>query len=70
MSLTCTMCKGPFHPALGHWVSEKQHWCGACTRGMIKFLKSMLVRKWGGLKFYEHATVPTGDTSAEDLKDQ
>jgi hypothetical protein len=55
---TCTMCHGPFHPALGHWVSETRHWCGACTRDMVEFLKSMLHRRWGGLRFYDHAVVP------------
>lgn len=56
---TCNLCGGPFHIALGHVDLKKgELWCGACTRDMVKFLKSMLVRKWGGVKFYEHATVP------------
>lgn len=64
----CTLCKGPFHPATGHWVSEKRHWCGACMRNeFITLLKSYLPRRWGGVRFYDHAVVPTGDTSARDL---
>lgn len=60
---TCNMCSGPWHPALGHIdVGQNRLWCGVCTKDMIKFLKSMLVRTWGGIKFYEHATVPVGDT--------
>jgi hypothetical protein len=65
----CLLCGGPWHPATGHLSKEGWHWCGACTRGMIKFLKSMLVRRWGGIRFYEHATVPQGDTSAQDLSE-
>lgn len=66
---TCNMCGGPFHQALGH-IDLKQNrlWCGSCTKAMIKFLKSMLVRKWGGVKFYEHATVPQGDTTSSSLE--
>ena len=67
--MRCTMCGGPFHPATGHWESEKRHWCGTCTRGMVKMLKDMTPRRWGGVRFYDHAIAPTGDTSAEDLKD-
>lgn len=67
MEPRCTMCRGPFHPATGHWVSDQRHWCGACTRGMIQLLKETLPRRWGGVRFYDHATVPQGDTSANDL---
>jgi hypothetical protein len=56
----CTMCGGPFHPATGHWVNEKRHWCGPCTRSMIALLKDYLPRRWGGVRFYDLAVVPTG----------
>lgn len=70
--LKCTMCRGPFHPATGHWVSETRHWCGACTRGMIKMLKEQLPRRWGGLRFYDHiaplpAEAPAGFRPADVL---
>lgn len=29
--------------------------CGACARNWCKWLKNMMSRRWGGLKFYEHA---------------
>lgn len=56
----CTMCGGPFHPATGHWASEKRHWCGPCTRSMVQMLKEMQPRRWGKVRFYDLATVPTG----------
>lgn len=65
--MKCTMCGGPWHPATGHWESDRRHWCKGCTLGMIKLLKEYLPRRWGGVKFYEHAVVPQGDTSANDL---
>lgn len=34
---------------------------------MIQLLKETLPRRWGGVRFYDHATVPQGDTSANDL---
>lgn len=66
--LKCTMCGAPWHEATGHWHSEKRHWCGACTKGMIALIKEFAPRRWGKLRFYDHATVPTGDTSEEDLR--
>lgn len=29
-------------------------------------LKTFLPRRWGGVRFYDHATVPTGDTTTKD----
>jgi hypothetical protein len=59
----CTMCGGPFHPATGHWESEKRHWCGVCSRSMVKLYRDMQNRRWGGVRFYDHAFVPSGDTT-------
>jgi hypothetical protein len=56
--MRCTMCKGPFHPATGHWESETRHWCGMCARGMYAMLKTFLPRRWGGVRFYDLATPP------------
>lgn len=62
----CNVCLGPFHPATGHQVSDKMVWCGVCTRKWVQELKGHLNRRWGKARFYDHATVPTGDTSALD----
>jgi hypothetical protein len=62
----CTMCGGPFSAPTGHWESEKRHWCGRCTKEMMRMLKSFLPRRWGGVRFYDHAFFPQGDTSAAD----
>lgn len=64
---TCTACKGPFHPATGHQPSPNQRWCGPCSKDFVKFLKQHSSRRWGGERFYDHATVPVGDTSERDL---
>jgi hypothetical protein len=68
-SESCTSCGGPFHPVTGHWVSDRTHWCGPCTRDFIAFIKQHTSRRWGKVRFYDHATVPVGDTSKEDLQD-
>lgn len=66
--MSCTMCRGPFHPATGHWVSETRHWCGPCTRSMIDILKETRGRRWAKLRFYDYAFPPPQiDTSAVDL---
>lgn len=57
--VSCNMCGAPWHQASGHLDLEQGRvWCGPCTKGMIKFLKGMLVRRWGGVRFYDHALVP------------
>jgi hypothetical protein len=62
----CNMCSGAWHPATGHYdLSLNRMWCGRCTRDMVKFLKTMLPRTWGGLKFYEHAVLPTSFWKAQ-----
>ncbi len=52
------MCGGPWHLATGHFVSERRHWCGPCTRDLIKVLKDHLARRVAKIRFYDFATVP------------
>jgi len=54
----CNICKSPWHPATGHFISETMVWCGPCTREWVKEVCGMQNRRWGGEKFYNHATVP------------
>lgn len=55
---TCIQCKGvhPYHPDTGHVYVE---WgvvvCGTCYRVFVKWLAGHLRRRWGGLRFYDHA---------------
>lgn len=54
--ISCNSCGAPWHDASGHIDEDRgEVWCGACARDMLKFLKGMLARRWGGVKFYEHA---------------
>ena len=54
----CNICGAPWHPVTGHFVSERMVWCGPCTRAWVKELCGMQNRRWGGERFYDHATVP------------
>lgn len=65
--MNCSACKGPFHEATGHIENERRRYCGACYRGLLDLLREYRHRRWGGVRFYDHAFVPTGDTSAADL---
>jgi hypothetical protein len=53
--MNCSSCGAPYHEASGHRFSERVAICGPCTLHYIEFLKSHQKRKWGGLRFYEHA---------------
>jgi hypothetical protein len=54
----CSACGGPYHPATGHRASEGTRWCGPCTRDFVQMLVGFTRRRWHGVRFYEHATVP------------
>ena len=58
MERKCNICKSPWHPASGHYISDTMVWCGPCTQSWVKELCGNQHRRWGGLKFYAHATVP------------
>jgi hypothetical protein len=62
----CNACKGVWHEATGHLASENVRWCGPCTRDFVAFLVQQTRRRWGGMKFYELAVPPVGDTSGTD----
>ena len=53
--MKCAACKGVYHPATGHVLSEQLVLCGPCTREHVKWLKQHLRRKWGGADFYAAA---------------
>ena len=55
----CSSCKGVYHEATGHRFSEDSVLCGPCTRHYVKWLKGHTNRKWGGVRFYDHAFPPT-----------
>jgi hypothetical protein len=57
--VNCFVCKGPYHPATGGLFGHQNTpFCGACVRECIKFLKEWTPRKSGGVRFYQHATLP------------
>lgn len=58
MEHTCNICGAPWHPASGHRISETHRWCGPCTKDWVRELSGMQKRRWGGERFYDHATVP------------
>lgn len=53
--MNCNICKSPWHPATGHFISDKMRWCGPCTTSWVKELAGMQRRRWGGVNFYDHA---------------
>lgn len=64
MRTTCNICGNPWHPASGHYISPRTVWCGPCTRAWVKELVGIQKRRWGGLRFYEHATpLPPASTT-------
>src|SRR4051812_30459079 len=78
----CSMCKGPFHSATGHEEttaydgSPLEHplcICGACYRGLLKMLREYRPRRWGGIRFYDHAKPPPAEAPVgfrpEDVQD-
>jgi hypothetical protein len=58
MEQKCNICKSPYHPSTGHYISETMVWCGPCTKSWVADLKAMQNRRWGKCKFYDFATVP------------
>lgn len=53
--MRCSICRAPYHEATGHIHSSRTRLCGACARSWLEWLKRHLNRRWGGVKFYEHA---------------
>lgn len=68
--MNCNVCKGPYHPATGHYISETVVWCGPCTRDFVKYIIAQHSRdfrigqakkekgKKRRIKFYDHAYPP------------
>lgn len=61
----CSACKGVYHEATGHRHSEKTVLCGPCARNYLNWLKGHTNRKWGGVRFYDHASRPSKETNNE-----
>ena len=59
--MKCCTCDNPYHPATGHMFTTTLVQCGPCTRKYIDFLKSHTNRRWGKVRFYDHATNPCKD---------
>lgn len=59
VGIACNTCSGPWHPATGHWHPERgEIWCGPCTKAAVIFIRDHSKRRWGGVRFYDHAHVP------------
>lgn len=58
-SMTCSACRGPYHPATGHRHSDKTVLCGPCARDWLKFFRGHVNRRWGKMKFYDYAVSRT-----------
>lgn len=54
----CNICGQPWHESTGHYISPTMRWCGPCTKSWVKELCGNQHRRWGGERFYDHATVP------------
>jgi hypothetical protein len=52
--ITCAACGSPYHEATGHIHSENTVLCGACAKDFSKWLRGMMSRRWGGVRFYDH----------------
>ena len=54
--MRCFQCKGPYHPAPGHYDHKWDvAFCGACYRPFTKWLAGHMKREWGGANLYEEA---------------
>lgn len=54
--MRCFQCKGPYHPATGHYYREfKVAFCGGCYQPFVKWVAGHTKRKWSGASFYEEA---------------
>ena len=51
----CFSCRGPFHPATGHYHRPDVPVCGPCTKRFVAWLKGHTKRRWGGHDFYAYA---------------
>ena len=52
--MICSACGGPYHESTGHIHTDKTVLCGPCTREMKTWMKGMMSRKSGGVRFYDH----------------
>ena len=53
--MRCSACGAPYHEATGHRHSAQTRLCGACAKAWLRWLKANMSRRWGGLRFYDHA---------------
>lgn len=51
----CSACGGPYHEATGHRHSVRTVLCGPCARDFKDWVKRHTARRWGKVKFYDHA---------------
>lgn len=52
---SCSSCENPYHPATGWRLSPRTRLCGPCARHFAEWVKGMVRRRWGGVRFYDHA---------------
>lgn len=53
--MRCSACQQPYHPSTGHRHSDRTVLCGTCARDFLRWLKAHTARRWGGVRFYDHA---------------
>lgn len=55
--MRCANCGGPWHEATGHVLSPVTPTvlCGPCARGYLAWLRGHTNRRWGKVRFYDHA---------------
>ena len=55
ISMKCSACGGPFHPATGHYHQEDVAICGPCIRHFLDWLKGHTAQRRRGFDFYAAA---------------
>ena len=56
--ILCSACGTPYHPSTGHIHSDKTLLCGPCARDFSKWVSGQTRRRWGKVRFYDHAMAP------------
>ncbi len=80
MDLKCTACGSPYHPSTGHVLStkpvdnmlstaksENTILCGPCALDFKNWIRGMMSRRWGGVKFYDHAYTSSNKMSEKEV---
>ena len=66
--MTCSACKGPFHPATGHAHTETMLICGVCATRFKNWVRDHTRRKWRGYRFYDYTETSREKPLTDDGK--